>query len=233
MAKLARQYHKRLMLFLGLQFLIWSVTGLYMVSLDIHFIHGESLEQQKQQFSLKQVNYSVNELIAAYPNANDIEVTLLLGQPVYRFEEGNGKKLLNAATGQPIAQVDEKQARAIARYNVVDNLPIKSVSLISSVTNLPAEFAPRHLPAWQVTFKAFYAPTFYISQQTGEIVTKRHNYWRLFDWMWRFHIMDYDDGENVANWLLLFFSLCAAIASISGLILTYYRVVRPKVLKAK
>ncbi|MFT6029889.1 MAG: hypothetical protein ACI8O8_001630, partial [Oleiphilaceae bacterium] len=30
------------MLFLGLQFLIWSISGAYMVIFDIDYIHGDS-----------------------------------------------------------------------------------------------------------------------------------------------------------------------------------------------
>ena len=31
------------MAFVGVQFLFWSITGVYMVSMDIHYIHGETL----------------------------------------------------------------------------------------------------------------------------------------------------------------------------------------------
>ena len=61
--------------------------------------------------------------------------------------------------------------------------------------------------------------TFYIQQATGQIVTRRHNVWRAFDWMWRLHIMDYDDGENVANPLLLVLAVLAIVAIISGILL--------------
>ena len=37
--------------------------------------------------------------------------------------------------------------------------------------------------------------------------------------MWRLHIMDYDDGENVANPLLLVLAVLAIVAIISGILL--------------
>ena len=45
--------------------------------------------------------------------------------------------------------------------------------------------------------------------------------------MWRFHIMDYDDGENVSNWFLFLVAISGLIAAILGAILTYFRVVLP------
>ena len=48
MHKAARTLHKWLMLFLGLQFVIWSVTGTYMVFMHIDYIHGDSLISNPQ-----------------------------------------------------------------------------------------------------------------------------------------------------------------------------------------
>jgi hypothetical protein len=41
--KISRKSHKWLMLFVGVQFVIWSITGVYMVLFDIDYIHGDSL----------------------------------------------------------------------------------------------------------------------------------------------------------------------------------------------
>ena len=40
---LSRSLHKWLALFVGLQLLVWAVTGFYMVAIDLDFIHGDSL----------------------------------------------------------------------------------------------------------------------------------------------------------------------------------------------
>jgi len=45
--------------------------------------------------------------------------------------------------------------------------------------------------------------------------------------MWRFHIMDYDDGENVSNWFLFLVATLGLMAAIAGAVLTYYRVLSP------
>ncbi len=40
---LSRSLHKWLALFVGVQLLIWAVTGFYMVAIDLDFIHGDPL----------------------------------------------------------------------------------------------------------------------------------------------------------------------------------------------
>ncbi|NOU51967.1 PepSY domain-containing protein [Pseudoalteromonas sp. JBTF-M23] len=229
MIRTIRKYHKWLMAFIGAQFFIWSLTGLYMVTMDIHYIHGESLQRQSQQpIALNQVNYSLSKLLSEYPGAQQITLTQLLAKPVYHFiDKNHTRHLLDAQTGQLLPLIDKLQVLKIAKHQYTGDDAVASVLLITNKSELPSELAPRHLPVWQVVFDNVWAPTFYISQNTGTIVTKRHFFWRLFDWMWRFHIMDYDDGENVANWFLLLIALLGTLAAVFGATLTYQRVFKP------
>ena len=41
MRRLARRLHRYLLLIVGVQMLLWSVSGLYMVWFDIYYIQGE------------------------------------------------------------------------------------------------------------------------------------------------------------------------------------------------
>lgn len=225
------------MAFVGLQFLIWSLTGLYMVSLDIHFIHGESLQKsEKEQVTLNTVSYSITDLVTAFPTAKSITLTKVLGRQVYQLQVSEPAKqwlIVDAKTGALLPEINQEQAINMAQqaYSQLDN--VSTVQLISSKQEIPSELSPRHLPVWQVNFDHYLSPTFYISQQTGNIVTKRHNLWRLFDWMWRFHIMDYDDGENVANWFLLLIALMGMLSALAGAILTYKRIFKPNSLETR
>ncbi|RZM71055.1 hypothetical protein C3B51_22915 [Pseudoalteromonas rubra] len=229
MLRKARKYHKWLMAFVGVQFLFWSITGVYMVSMDIHYIHGESLaKSEKSKIDLESVNYAIEELTSDYPKASQVMLTQSMGRPHYSFVNGvQGKVAIDAKTGAVQALVDEAKAKEIARYHYALNHEVDKVRLIKTVTDMPAELSSRHLPVWRVTFDQFATPTFYISQQTGAVVAKRHDFWRLFDWMWRFHIMDYDDGENVSNWFLFLVATLGLMGAITGAVLTYYRVLSP------
>lgn len=225
-----RKYHKWLMAFVGIQFLFWSITGVYMVTMDIHFIHGESLaKSEKIKIDLANVDYTVAELVTKYPQASSVTLTQNMGSPLYTFVDGEKTKVaIDARTGLPQPLVDAVKAKEIARFYYAKKHDIDSTKLISSVTDMPAELSPRHLPVWRVTFDNYSTPTFYISQHTGALVAKRHDYWRLFDWMWRFHIMDYDDGENVSNWFLFLVAILGLLSAVAGVVLTYFRVFSAK-----
>jgi len=215
------------MLIVGLQLLIWSITGAYMVLMDINYIHGDTLVAKKtQSLSPNQVEYSFKELLVAHPQATSVELGFMLNQAVYRFNLDKKKVLLSAIDGKQLSPIDERLATAIARnkYHKKD-VTIAKVQLLTEET--PRELSGRYLPVWRIDFDEFASPSFYISVNSGQLVTKRHSYWRLFDWMFAFHVMDYID-EEADNKLLLFFSIMALFASAFGLVLTYYRLA-PKV----
>ncbi len=218
----SRKYHKWLMLFVGLQLLTWSITGTYMVLMDIDYIHGDSLvANNKQTIAFEDVNYSFSELMIDHNKASDVELGLLLNQSVYRFNDGEQKVILSAFDGRQLSPLNERLAISIAKDNYTNSKAvITNVQLIT--VNPPRELSGRHIPVWRIDFDDFASPSFYISADSGQLVTKRHNYWRIFDWMFAFHVMDYID-EEPDNKLLLFFTVLAFIASIFGLVLTYFR----------
>jgi exosortase/archaeosortase len=53
------------------------------------------------------------------------------------------------------------------------------------------------------------------------LVTKRHDFWRLFDIMWMLHIMDYDTREDIHNPLLTIMASLALLTALAGLALVY------------
>ncbi len=210
------------MLFVGLQFVVWSITGTYMVLMDIDYIHGDSLvAEEKQTISAEQVNYSFKQLLVAHPQASKIKLGLMLNQAVYRFNLNKEKVTISAEDGQQLSPINERLATEIARQSYANkNAVITSVKLITD--NPPRELSARNLPVWRIDFDDFASPSFYISANAAQLVTKRHNFWRVFDWMFSFHVMDYID-ESPDNKLLRVFSILAFLASIFGLVLTYYR----------
>jgi len=209
------------MLFVGLQFMIWTISGAYMVILDIDYIHGDSLVTPHKMNSIKPslVNFSINDLFTQYPNAKNIELNLLLNQAVYSFSIGSKQVLLNAKTGKIIPPITEGYAKKIAQSLYINkNNKILNTELLTD--NAPSELSSRHLPVWRINFDDFASPTFYISAQTGILVTKRHSFWRIFDWMFSFHVMDYIE-EDVSNNLLRVFAIISLISSLFGMVLTF------------
>ena len=58
-------------------------------------------------------------------------------------------------------------------------------------------------------------------RQSGQIITVRSTIWRIFDFFWMLHIMDYEDREDFNNPLLISFSVVAVLFCVSGMIMLF------------
>lgn len=222
MLRLTRQTHRWLMLFAGLQLLIWAISGLYMVLVDIHFIHGEVLHKSdKQAFEQSPINVDIDTLLTHFPDATKIRLGWLIEKPVYRFETQDGFNMLDATTGKLIPSISKSLAAQVASSYLKELQAVDTVKLI--MDDPPSEIGPRALPLWQVKFEGLNSLTLYINHQSGELVTTRHNGWRIFDVLWRLHIMDYSEGEDIDNLMLNVFTICGFLAVLAGMILLYFR----------
>lgn len=223
------------MLFLSLQFLIWSISGVYMVVFDIDYIHGDSLINEEQSaIDNKQIHYGFKDLFIDYPLAENVELSTFMDVGVYRFTQqtkhGKTQIMLDANTGVQFPALNENMAIKLAEYYYQGKAKIAEATLLKDTA--PAELSSRHLPVWRIDFDDFAFSTLYISSSSGKVVTRRHQFWRIFDLMFTLHVMDYEEGEP-DNSLLLWFALFALLAVFSGMVLTYYRVLKGSFSKSK
>src|SRR3546814_1659933 len=88
---LIRRTHKWLALFVGIQVVLWTLTGFYMVTVHIDYIHGDHLVRAPaaQPFTLGEL-VDAPEVIAAYPQAEEIKLHRLLGEPAWRVRTAEG-----------------------------------------------------------------------------------------------------------------------------------------------
>lgn len=211
---LARRIHKWLALFVGIQVLLWTVTGFYMVTIHIDYIHGDHLVRspRAEPFRLDQM-VSPAAVLASVPEAREVRLHRFGDTPTWRAETAKGAILVDGATGRQLPPLSEEQVREAARAIYTGNPTIVSTKLL---TEAPLEMQTRKPPYWQVEFEGWNQPTLYISPTTGELISRRHNLWRLFDIAWMLHIMDYDERSDVNNPLLRVATWSAFVMAISG-----------------
>ncbi|MGX7926433.1 hypothetical protein ACWPMX_07655 [Tsuneonella sp. HG094] len=197
---LVRRTHKWLALLVGVQALLWTVTGMYMVIVHIDIIHGDHLIRPAtvEPFGMSQLA-EPSKVVAAAAGASEIRLQRFLGVPVWRVETPEGAKLFDGATGVPLPPPTESQIRALARSYYTGDPEIVAVRLL---TESPLEMQSKKAPFWQVEFVGWNRPTLYLSPTTGELISRRHALWRIFDFAWMLHIMDYDTRTDVNNPLL-------------------------------
>lgn len=221
-AVIARIVHKWLGLVIGLQILIWLATGLYMVVVDIDFIHGDPLVKNMQDKVEvpDEGPLSFASLRTKYPDASQIGLRPVMGRTFYTVITADKRYLLDVETGAVKSPLNEETAREIAKYHFAGQAPVINVTLITS--SPPMEIQTRRLPLWRIDFDDRFATSFYIDPYNGSLATRRHQYWRIFDFMWMLHIMDYDERSDAHNLLLITAQITGLTFAITGLWLLFY-----------
>ncbi|HSR59562.1 MAG TPA: PepSY domain-containing protein [Robiginitalea sp.] len=219
-----RKTHRYLGLFLGIQFIFWTVSGLYFSWTDIDAIHGDHF----RQLPPKRPTYS-GLLPPVFPEGlgvYSLELRSVAGKPHYWV---NDSLLIDAATGERRSGITAAEARAVAADHMREDLQVISVEQIT-------EFGPHHeyrgrpLPAYVFTYDHPEAIKAYVSIADGRFQTVRYRSWRWFDFLWMTHTMDYQGRDNFNTTLLRAFSLLGLITVISGFVL--WGVSSPRLRKA-
>ncbi|BDT59127.1 hypothetical protein MasN3_26210 [Massilia varians] len=221
-----RRAHKWIGLVIGVQALLWMISGLYMVVVPLEVVHGDHLAHvPTERLNPSAARISQASLHEAYPGITAVRMKNLLGKEVYEVKQGKQTSLVDAVSGEKISPLDRDQIIALADAAYVGEGSIKGVEW---VTKAPQEVGARPVPLWAVHYDEPGQTTLYFSPYTGDLVARRHELWRWFDFLWMFHIMDYEERENVNNTLLRTASITGLLFAISGAWLLFYSFNRRK-----
>jgi hypothetical protein len=218
-----RKTHKWLALAVGVQLVIWSLTGLYMTTVHIDIIHGDHLVRAQSKRTVDAAELTDPLRLAA--GAQSIRLAFAGERPLWVVGRSGREHAYDARSGAAQSPPGKTEIRALATALYTGTEPIASARLIDE---LPGEVRGRKPPLWRVEFDHWNKPTLYLSPVTGELVTRRHELWRLFDIAWMLHIMDYRERENVNNWLLRAFTWGAVLTALSGAWLLLFAFPRKK-----
>jgi hypothetical protein len=221
-ARLSRKAHKWIALILGIQLLLWALSGFYMVAVNIEIIHGDMLVKNMSRNIDTDISLilSMDQVVQRHPDAHDITLKALINKPVYLVEGAGGALLIEASTGKQLSPLDEETAVQVARNHYSGDGEISRVESIAS--DPPGEIRFMPLPVWRVDFDDAWGSSFYIDPRSGRLSSRRHTMWRVFDFLWMLHIMDYDEREDINNNLLSTFAIVGVVLGICGLWLLFY-----------
>jgi hypothetical protein len=217
---LVRRTHKWLAILIGVQALIWTLSGLYMTAVHIDIIHGDHFIRVAEPRPLD-LSATMDPAAAAraVPGAQSAKLHWLIDRPTYIVASEQGPTLVDASTGSVLPPPSSADIRRLAEHWFTGEETLVSVSLIDE---LPGEIRGRDPPVWRADFDGWNKPTLYFSPATGELLTRRHELWRVFDLFWTMHIMDYRTRDNVNNWLIQPFNWGALLLLLSGAWLLLY-----------
>jgi uncharacterized iron-regulated membrane protein len=209
-----RKAHRYLGLFLGLQFIMWTVSGLYFSWTDLDEIHGDHYKQ----LPLKRTAFTNLLGTAQLEGVKEIKSLQLLdiaGQPFYWINEN---VLFNAQTGEKKKSVSQKEALSVAAQHMRPDLKVTSVVQLDEV-DAHHEYRGRPLPAYEISYDTVDDLKAYVALSNGAFQTVRHRNWRWFDFLWMTHTMDYQGRDDFNTSVLRAFSLLGLITVLSGFLL--------------
>ncbi|MFC7049426.1 PepSY domain-containing protein [Emcibacter nanhaiensis] len=218
-----RRIHKWLGLIVGIQFLLWTLSGFIMSWFPIGEVRGNHLvsEEPAQTLSPSQDYVSPSVILAHFAGQDVSTLSLLLyrGHPVYQVGVGQDIFLFNALTGLDFRKIDKQDALNIAEERYAGQGKVRAVSWLEEPVG---EISGVRLPLWRVDFDDDINSSLYISPDTAKIIRVRSDIWRRHDFFWMLHIMDYEERTDINNLLLVSAASVGLFIVLSGVILIFY-----------
>ena len=212
--RLSTQIHKWVALVIGIQVLFWVGGGLVMTAIPIETVRSEH-RYQKPDYPA----FSINALIPMQTAAARLSAPIDKAElrhtprgPAWVFTPKDGEPaILSALDGKPFAELTRADALSLAQAAYRGEAPRET---------------GREGPLWRVDFNDFEHTSFYLSPETGEVVTRRSGVWRFYDFFWRLHILDFKNGENFNHPTLIILTILTLSMVISGFILLWIKLAR-------
>tara|TARA_B100001996_G_scaffold93014_1_gene69420 strand:+ start:755 stop:1363 length:609 start_codon:yes stop_codon:yes gene_type:complete len=197
--KFIRTFHRYLSIFVSIQLLLWTISGIYFAYNKIELVRGEQ-----------------------YRLPVDVEYRIFdrLGVSIIEKNDNGDKTYETYPDGAKVEPLTKDEALLIASKKTSLN-PIDGILI--NETYKGAEFRGRDLPIFKVQTDTEDNINIYINPLTGDISAIRSDSWRLWDLFWALHIMDYQDRDNINNLLLKILSILALMTSISGIVLFFIK----------
>jgi uncharacterized iron-regulated membrane protein len=221
-----RRTHRYLGVFIGIQFILWTVGGLYFSWTDLDEIHGDHLRARSQiDFSVPDGSASPDQIVNTVRSLfgptriTRIYFVKVLGSYYYAIEhEMDGKRstvLLSVEDASIRPAISSTEARQIAMDALANpSEPFDLVYLSSETVSKHHEYREQPLPAWLASFEN--NVSVYLSAETGQVHAVRTNKWRVFDFLWMLHTMDFQGRDNINNYVLRGFSILGLVTVLSG-----------------
>lgn len=224
-----RKIHKWASLLVGLQLLIWIVSGLVFNVMDHKKARGNAYRQaviaQPPIIAEKDL-LPVENILKRYPDTLALKQTKLLSTPYYLLTQQQGLyrhfvnsyHLVNAITGELIV-VDAALASAIAKASYSGSGDIISTTLLTPPI---ADYNKQRNPTWQINFADDLATSVYVEQGSGRLVGHSNSDKRFADFFFMLHFMDYGEAGSFNSVQMILFAFVTLWLALSGLIWTIH-----------
>lgn len=226
-ARIIRLGHRYFGIIIGIQFVFWTISGLFFAWTNITEIRGDHLRKKASAIEIKDELIAPSIFLKKNTELKSLQLVTVFERPYYRVETTNKKvELVDAQTGVSRKSVSKKEAVRIADAALKNPSEVIKTDLLTS-TNGHHEYRDKQLPAWAVEYSEPSGLVVYISADDGQVRSVRTSNWRIFDFLWMLHTMDFFTRDNINNWALRVFSVLGILMLVSGYLywaITYRKV---------
>ena len=208
---MVRVFHKYLSLIISIQLLLWTISGIYFAFNKIELVRGEQYIIKDKPSSIEINNFNISS------NVKNIEIFKRLNQWVVKAEMDAGFKYQDLL-GNEVYELSPNQAIEVVKLKTTLS-PIDVIKINESSAR--SEFRGRSLPIYKIKTNSSDDSNVYVDVMSGKIVAIRSDSWRVWDFLWGAHIIDYRQRDNINNILLKIFSILALLSSLSGIVLFF------------
>ncbi len=227
-----RKIHRYLGFFIGIQFFLWTLGGLYFSWNNMDDVHGKTfLKQEKHYFeaiNFSKIQKGIDSLktFVKIDSVHSITIIEAFGKPLAQFryfKDGELKvQLIVEETGGLRPAFTKEECLKLVERQLKNPIPILKTKLLAAhSTGKHHEYRKKPLPAYAFTLNHPYKTTIYVATNLGQITSVRNNNWRRFDFLWMLHTMDFTARDHITNWVLRIFSILGMLTVISGFTLFY------------
>lgn len=221
-----RALHRSLALIVGVQLLFWVLGGLTMVSLDLDRVRGADRRVPAATPALEWAHIlppdQALQRAGVSEPVHSLRLESRLGHAVYLAAGNDQRWLIEANRAELWSPLSPERASEVA---LADYSGAAAVAAVEWVDQAGTEYRGRDLPLWRVRLDDARGTALYVDPFSAEVVARRNHYWRVFDWMWMLHIMDYRQRSDFNHPLLLVFAATTLAFVLSGatLLVTSWR----------
>ena len=212
-----------------LQLAAWTISGSFFVIMPIARVHGDHVDGAHDTVFAKNLGVlapTVAIAIATESGISDVSNLELRAAPsgaLWYFVKGHEHVVrLDARTGA-VAPVTREEAEETARRDQPSAPRVVDAELLREPS---IEYRGKPVPAWKVRLGNDAGMIVYVDARTGEVTARRNDVWRIYDFLWSLHIMDYGQRESFNHPLIIAAAALALLTVSSGSVLWVVRIVR-------
>jgi uncharacterized iron-regulated membrane protein len=211
---LFRRIHKWVGLIVGLQFVLWALSGSVMALLDADAVGGhDGPAMQASPITTAGLIYPNKR--AAFGPVSGFALRNVAGIPVYEVVTASGTRLIDATSGRSVG-VDRDLASRVAAHGA------KAPAIRATLLSKPNLEARDHSgPMWRIDFSDAENSSAYVSATTGRHLVTRGDTWRTWDFFWMLHNMDYMNRASFNHPLIVIVAFCVLWLSGTGFYLLF------------